>query len=100
MKLRRGCGCPILLLLGIDLFFLVGVIITLISGSDAEPTKPTTMGSLLSMAVFAGNVIVCALLAIAAFREQGLQSSTEETPVMDEYASEGTEGESETDEEA
>jgi hypothetical protein len=98
MKLRRGCGCPILLLMGIDLFFFVGVIIALFQGSSTEPTRPTTLGSLLSLAVFAGNVIACALLAIAAFRQQGLQSSTGEKPVMDEYAGEGTDEEKETDE--
>jgi hypothetical protein len=79
MRLRRGCGCPILILLVADAAFTIGAIITLVRGPSAEPVNPSRLASTLTLVVLAGNTIVCAILAMAALRRQALGQSPDET---------------------
>jgi len=98
MRLRRGCGCPILLLLIANIFFVVGSIISLIRGPSSEPVSATRLGSSLSLAVMAGNLIVCAILGIAALRGQALGQSVDDTSPTGDPSDEGTDSDGRQDE--
>lgn len=78
MKLRRGCGCPILILLLFDLLLLVGALIGLIRGPSEEPFQATRLGSGLSAILMLGNLAVCVLLLLTALRgDSGAGSTTD-----------------------
>jgi hypothetical protein len=94
MRVGRGCGCPILILVVVDLAFLIGAIINLIRGPSGEPVSATRLGAGLTLVVFAANLIVCAIMAIAAFRGQALGPTAGETPSLDDSSGEGEETDS------
>jgi hypothetical protein len=99
MRLRRGCSCPILILVVADMFFVVGSIISLIRGPSSEPTQATRLGSVLSLIVMGANLIVCAVLAIVALRSQADGPSTAETPYEKDSPEEWSAGDSGQDDE-
>jgi hypothetical protein len=84
MRLRRGCGCPILILLVVDAVFFIGSVLSLISGPSDQPTQATTWTLVLSLIVTGGNLIACAILAIAALRGQALGQSAAEQDSSEE----------------
>jgi len=74
MRLRKGCGCPILILGLMDLLFFV-------SGIIAYATKKSTIwGSLLIILVGLGNAIVCAIVGLAAIRGETLSGRDTSAP--------------------
>ena len=84
MRLNRGCGCPVLILLILDLILLAGALIGLIRGPSDEPFQATRLGSGLSALLALGNVGACAILAMGALRGQPLGGSTNEPSSTDE----------------
>jgi len=68
MKLRKGCGCPILILLVADVVMLVGAVISMIRGPGTSTIQATRTGEALVLVLALGNVVSCALLALVALR--------------------------------
>ena len=70
MKLRRGCGCPTLILGILNIIMFVASIISLARGSTntALGSSTTKVGTVFFLLVFAGNVFVCAIVGLAALR--------------------------------
>ena len=66
MKLRRGCGCPILILALADLLYLVAGVVSLIQHSVSR------WGALLIMFIALANGVVCVIVALAAIRGETL----------------------------
>jgi cytochrome c oxidase subunit IV len=91
MRLRRGCGCPILILLLVDAVFFVGSVLSLIRGPSDEPAQATTWTLVLSLLVMGANLIVCAILGLAALRGQALGPSPAEAPAGQDSSEEGEE---------
>lgn len=94
MKLRRGCGCPILILGIFNLLMVVASILSLARGSTSSVmgSSATKLGAVLFLLVFSGNVLVCAVIGIVAFRG-GLNGSNTGEQATGEASSadEGTE---------
>ena len=91
MRLRPGCGCPLLILMVVDIVFLAGAVLTVVRGPSAEPARATTYGAVITLIVMAGNAIACALLAMAAFRRRGLEQAVSDTPTTEDSSEEGEE---------
>jgi hypothetical protein len=83
MRLRRGCGCPILIILLLDLLLATGGIITLIRGPSDKPFQATRLGAGISTVIMSANVIACGLLAVGTLREGRLGGSTPGTSASD-----------------
>ncbi len=79
MRVSRGCGCPVTILALVNLVFLAGSVVSLIRGPVAEPVSATRLGAALTLAVFLGNLMVCALLAVAALGGRTLGPSPQES---------------------
>lgn len=79
MRVSRGCGCPVVILALANLLFVAGSIFSLIRGPAAEPVSSTRFGAGLVLAVFLGNLIVCAVLAVAALGGRTIGSAHNES---------------------
>lgn len=86
MRVSRGCGCPVVILALANLLFLAGAIFSLIRGPAAEPVSSTRLGAGLTLAVFLGNLTVCAVLAVAALGGRAIGSAQNE-PLPDDPGS-------------
>ena len=72
MRIRRGCGCPIMILGLFNLLMVIASIVSLFThgGSTSVGTKgASTLGSVLFLTVFLGNLVVCVLIGTAALRD-------------------------------
>ena len=78
MKLRRGCGCPILILGILNLVMVVATILSLARGSTSSTLSSgtTKLGSVFFLLVFAGNVLACAIVGLASVRGEMAGSNT------------------------
>ena len=74
MKLRRGCGCPIVILGLANLTFFVAGVVSLI-----RSTSPV-LGSLFIVFMGVGNAVICGIVGLAAFRNQSLSASIDAGP--------------------
>ena len=98
MKINRGCGCPLLVLAVVNFAFVISAIIAVIRGPDSQPVTANRLGSALALAVFIGNLIVCAIVALTALRGQRFDPSADETAFAGDSAGEGTDADSGEDE--
>ena len=89
MRLRRGCGCPTLILLVFDVVFVVGAIVTLARGSNAQPVASTTFGAVLALIAMLGNTVMCVIVGLASLRGQSLEPSAAESPTPEDSSEEG-----------
>jgi hypothetical protein len=69
MKLRKGCGCPVAILALVNLAYVIASIVSLATGSVKMG------GALLILSVGAANLLVCVIVALAAFRGEKLGMS-------------------------
>lgn len=74
MKVRRGCGCPIIILGLTNLTFLVAGVVSLV-----RSTSPV-LGSLFIVFMGLGNAVICGMVGLAAFRNQPLSASVNAGP--------------------
>jgi hypothetical protein len=97
MKLRRGCGCPLLILLIVDLGLVILLFIRLIVGASSEPVQvnPGRPVILLYLAVFVGNLATCAIATIAALRRQPPGESATEAAEGDDLPEQESDSDSE-----
>jgi hypothetical protein len=71
MKFKPGCGCVILVLAGLNVFFAGSILYGMATGS-------TSIGiSLFSLAIFAGNVAVCFRMGVTEIKAGGHKDSGE-----------------------
>ena len=96
MKLRRGCGCPLIILAAANLFFVIGAIIRLAAGPGESAIQPGTSTYVLGLFLFLANLFVAAFMTLLAFR--GLptaQSGTDEQAGSADLESGGSESDDE-----
>ena len=74
MKLRRGCGCPLIILGLADLLYLAAGVVSLIRHTTGA------LGSLFIILVGLGNGIVCVIVALAAIRGESLSGPVDAAP--------------------
>lgn len=99
MKLRPGCGCPLLIVSIVDLVFVVSCIIGIVRGPSSTPGTSTTLGLSVALLVMLANMIACILLAMTAFRRRRLEESVSETADLEDSLEEGADAGSGQDEE-
>ena len=79
MKLRRGCGCPLVILAAANLFFVIGAIIRIAAGPSQDPVTTTTPTLIFGLLLFLCNLVVAGIMALVAFRGQPMaETGTEE----------------------
>jgi hypothetical protein len=72
MRIRRGCGCPILILGLVNLLYIVASILSLVS----RQTK--VAGALLVLTISLANLVVCIVVGLAAVRGGKVGASGED----------------------
>jgi hypothetical protein len=68
MRIRKGCGCPVGLLGLVNLVYVISAIIGAVSGSTPVPA------AMLVLFISLGNLVLCAIVALAAFRGESFKS--------------------------
>lgn len=99
MTLKRGCGCPLLILVAVDLLFVISCVIGLVTGPSTKPATSSTFGLVLTLFIMLGNMVTCAVLGFAAFRRQPLGQSMPETSAPEDPFQEGEDARGGQDEE-
>ena len=89
MIIRRGCGCPILILGVFNLLMVGASIVSLFTSRNAVTgqSQATTLGAVLFLLIFVGNLVACVVIGLAALRggsgrpesDTGLPDEGEET---------------------
>jgi len=79
MKLRRGCGCPLLILLAVNFFFVIGAIFRIAVGPSEAAVTSSTATIVAGLFLFLANCGVTGIMTLAAFRDQPItQTATGE----------------------
>ena len=86
MKLRRGCGCPLLVIGVLDLVFVMAVVLAIVRHSTGYPLAITMF------VLMAANCGVCLAVGINAIRGQDLSEGPARTDDSDDDGSD-SEGE-------
>jgi hypothetical protein len=76
MRLRRGCGCPLLILMVLNIILVAGSVIGLIRGPTESVVQTTRWGSSFMLVLMLANSAICLIMGLASLRSQPIGSAT------------------------
>lgn len=88
MRIKPGCGCLLLLLAVANLAFLLSAIISMFRDPAETAVAPSKLMLAVTALVFAANIAVAVMLALASFRGTSLirkpETQEEEEAITEE----------------